>query len=185
MNREERRALERASKGKGKPNTRMTYTEKGGLAQLWSVKKEIHDAIKVLARGAGIATLFGDSASKIAAEAGVLLYTIAWACKPCGIDMSRPEIRIMRGMNRALGELANDIGTVESHRASIASGLEAMDRVLKDIDPIVIGTGFLDCKEKVSRYGVGTADIDALLTVKSEVEKTLGKPAEATTKGTA
>lgn len=133
-------------------------------------KAEIRESVSKLKRAAGLQVVWGDDADRLIERSGVLLYAAAWASEACQIDPDRPELRIMRGMANALGELASRKTTIEQHRPSIASGLEAIERLMPDLSAWALGLGLLKCEEEIAKDGFGTSDI----------EKMLGKPSPAT-----
>jgi len=74
-----------------------------------------------------------------------------------------PDVRIIRGMGEALGDLNAD-GRLEQHRHSIQSGLMAIERLLPLCSDWALGTAALKLDELLATTaGMGTADLRAVL----------------------
>lgn len=145
-----------------------TFARKRAVQRRKEVHQRLLDAIKADLRAlqldAGLHTWTGNDGSKMVNLAGRLCFVTAYAAKRSGIPVDHPDVRIVRGMAEALGDLAADLGGIERHRLSIQSGLSAIGRILPDCDilHVVQGTADLDAMLQASR-GMGTADVrDAL-----------------------
>lgn len=113
---------------------------------------------------AGLHCWTGNNASTMVNTCGRLLYIVAFAANAAGVSTDHPDLRIMRGMSEALGDLAEDLHTMERHRASIQSGLGAIDRLLPlcTLGALLDGSYELDQRLNSVR-GMGTQDVRELM----------------------
>ena len=122
-------------------------------------KRRIEADIARLKAAAELHAWAGDSAPKLVQEAGSLLYIVSWAAGECGIDPDGADMRILRGMASALGDLAADLDSVEAHRPALQSGLLAIERILPALNPWAIGLGAVELDRAMASGGFGTHDI--------------------------
>jgi hypothetical protein len=137
-------------------------------------RKQIADSIKQIKDSAELQAFMGDAADKLIADAGQLLFAVAYAAAACRLP-DGPDIRILRGTGEALADLARNHGDLERQRQSIISGLAAIERLLPTLSPWALGLGLIECRQRLSQDGFGTQDIHALLTPGA----TIGKPVTA------
>lgn len=128
------------------------------------LKADVMKTIKRIKADAELQALFGDAADNLIQHAGQLLYAAAHAADLCKVPEDTPEVRIMRGMSQALGELAEDRDTLEQHRPAIQSGLAAIERLMPRLSAWSLGLGLIACQDAIAACGFGTKDIEAKLT---------------------
>ena len=105
----------------------------------------------------------GADASKLVNAAGRMMWMVAGAAVACGVSDDSPDVRIIRGMGEALGDLNAD-GRLEQHRPAIQSGLMAIERLLPLCSDWALGTAALKLDELLATTaGMGTADLRAVL----------------------
>lgn len=132
--------------------------------------QELADRILRDVRGlqidAGLHTWTGNNASTMVNLGGRLLYIVAFAATAARVPTDHPDLRIMRGMSEALGDLASNLDDIERHRGSIQSGLAALDRLLALCAPfdLLAGSYELDELLHTTRH-MGTADVGKMLGV--------------------
>ena len=104
----------------------------------------------------------GADASKLVNSAGRMMWMVAGAAVACGVSDDSPDVRIIRGMGEALGDLNAD-GRLEHHRPAIQSGLLAIERLLPKCSDWALGTAALKLDELLKAgKGMGTADLNKL-----------------------
>lgn len=123
------------------------------------IKRQIEDSLAQLQAAAQLQALFGDAAETLTKKAGMLLFSVAYACRDCRIPKEEPDIRIARGMVGALEMLARFPTTLEDHRPAIQSGLDAIERLLPRLHIYAIGNGFLECERRIKTAGIGSEDM--------------------------
>jgi hypothetical protein len=141
-----------------------TYARKKAVQQ----RQDEHETLLALImrdlRGlqidAGIHTWTGNDGAKMVNLAGRLCFITAFSAQRAGFQADHPDVRIVRGMAEALGDMAADLDNVERYRPVIQSGLAAIDRLFNQCDPLdmVLGSRELDMMLATSR-GMGTADV--------------------------
>jgi hypothetical protein len=127
------------------------------------IERELRSSLSELKTGAELHSLFGDDPEHLVRKAGILLFSVARACQLHQISKDDPDIRIIRGMAGALEDLALHLGRLEVHRASIQSGLAAVERLIERVSIFAIGHGMLDCKAVIADRGFGADDIHRML----------------------
>jgi hypothetical protein len=132
------------------------------------VRAQIKDSIARVKRGAELQALYGDAASNLIKDAGVLLFAVAHACGRCGVDPECADVRIARGMAMALGQLGERIDALEAHRPAIQAGLSAVERLLPALATSSLGDGLLACRARIADNGFGTDDIHRLFGVAAD-----------------
>lgn len=104
----------------------------------------------------------GEHAAKLVNSAGRMMWMVAAAAVECNVHPDSPDLRVIRGMGEALGDLAAD-GRLEFHRPAIQSGLLAIERMLPVCSDWALGTAALKLDELLATTaGMGTADVRAL-----------------------
>lgn len=95
-----------------------------------NVRAQILTDIRSLAVDAAIHAWNGEDAPPMINKAGRLLYVVAFAADQAGVDAEHPDMRILRGTAGALEAFAADQQHVDRYRASLQSGLAAINRLL-------------------------------------------------------
>lgn len=105
----------------------------------------------------------GADAAKLVNSAGRMMWMVTSAAVAGGVDVESPDIRIVRGLGEALGDLAAD-GRLEYHRPTIQSGLLAIERLLPLCTDMQLGLAAVELDELLATgAGMGTSDLRALL----------------------
>lgn len=113
---------------------------------------------------AGLHCWTGNNASTMVNSCGRLLYIVAFAATDAGVSHDHPDLRIMRGMSEALGDLADDLHAIERHRSSIQSGLGAIDRLLPLCTLGALLEGSYELEQRLNSVrGMGTQDVRELI----------------------
>lgn len=113
---------------------------------------------------AGLHCWTGNNASTMVNTCGRLLYIVAFAANTAGVSHDHPDLRIMRGMSEALGDLADDLHAIERHRGSIQSGLGAIDRLLPLCTLGALLEGSYELEQRLNSVrGMGTNDVRELI----------------------
>lgn len=101
------------------------------------IKREIHRDLKRLQQTAELQAWGSEHAPRLVTDCVKLLFVVAFGVQElgefAGFSTEHPDIRIMRGMASALGDLAARPQDLEQHRAAIQSGLAAAERVMTGI----------------------------------------------------
>ena len=109
---------------------------------------------------AGVHAWTGQDASRMVNLGGRLLYIVAHAAVAAGVPADHVDLRIMRGMSEALGDLVDNLDDVERHRGSIQSGLGAIGRLLPQCAAFDLLAGSYDLDEKLhTTRGMSTNDV--------------------------
>jgi hypothetical protein len=138
-------------------NRTQAYQEQQATQQ--RAEQALRAAIRADVRGlqidAGIHTYTGASAANMINLTGRLCFITA-----AGFGEDHPDMRIVRGLAECLGNLAADHDSLERHRASLQSGLAAIDRLLPECDDFALVCA-ADRLETLlaSTAGIGTADV--------------------------
>lgn len=127
------------------------------------LKNQLETFLSQLKASAELQALFGDAAHRLVHDSGILLFSVAYACSVCRVSDQEPDVRILRGMAQALGDLAERLQDIEQHRPAIQSGLAAIERLLPRLDIFALGLGFVDCTKRISSQGISSADIQSFL----------------------
>lgn len=127
------------------------------------IKRQVETTLATLKQDAELQALMGDASARLVRDSGMLLFAVANACQTCRISESEPDVRILRGMAGALEQLARFPATLDDHRPSIQSGLDAIERLIPRLDIFAIGNGFLTCDAAVKAHGFGATDIHQML----------------------
>ena len=115
---------------------------------------------------AGLHCWTGNNAGTMVNTCGRLLYIVAFAANDAGVSHDHPDLRIMRGMSEALGDLADDLDAIERHRASIQSGLAAIDRLMPLCSLAALLEGSYELEQRLNSVrGMGTNDVRELIGV--------------------
>lgn len=129
-----------------------------------SLCHQIRQDVRSLQIRAGIHSFTGQDAYNLLNLSGRLCFITLAAAASAGFDADHPDMRIVRGMAEAMGDLRADTLKIERHRPSIQSGLAAIDRLLVDCDDIALIFAAAHLDDLLSRpQGVGTDDIRKIL----------------------
>lgn len=127
------------------------------------VRQRIASDIDRLRTGAQLHAYTGADATALATLAGRLVYIVCHAARVHGLEQS-PEARILAGTANALGDLAQDHDSIEKQRATIISGLAAIDRLMPQLHTFSLAAGALELDALLaSGGGLGTSDIHKTL----------------------
>ena len=158
MNREQRRALERA-KRKGKPKQKPSKSFDPVTSAI--LKKQIVSDINSMQTDAMLHALIGANDAKLIDNAGRVAFIASESVRLCKIEADNdPDMRIVAGMANALYDLSVGHGDKQIHKQSIASGLNACQRLLEQCSPWAIGISALKVDELInSAQGLTVAHI--------------------------
>ncbi len=127
------------------------------------VRAAIRDDVANLKTAAELQAWTGSSAANLISNAGRMLWIVLGAALACGIDKESADIRILRGLGEALGDLQAD-GRIEQHRASIQAGLLAAERLLPLCSDIAMAAASYELDGLLNTaQGMGTSDLAAML----------------------
>lgn len=115
-----------------------------------SLRQQIRADVRGLQIDAGIHSFTGNDADRLIDRSGRLCMMTLGAAAISGYHADHADMRIVRGMAEALGDLRARPQDIERHRRSVQSGLAAIDRLLQRPE------------------GVGTADMQAILGVAAQ-----------------
>lgn len=118
------------------------------------MRQRIASDIDRLRTGAQLHAYTGADAPVLANLAGRLVFIVCHAAHVHGLGNS-PEARILAGTANALGDLAQDHESIEKQRATIISGLAAIDRLLPSLHTLSLAGGALEL-ERMLDSGAGT-----------------------------
>jgi hypothetical protein len=107
------------------------------------VRARIMDEVRQLRTRAGLQAYIGNDATQVADAMGRLLYTVAHAAGLHGLG-DTPEARILLGTANALADVAATPSALEQQRASITSGLAAIERLLPQLHEFGLAAGALE-----------------------------------------
>lgn len=125
-----------------------------------ALRATIRADVRGLQIDAGIHTWTGNDAANTLNLTGRLCFIVAAAACAAGFGEDHPDMRIVRGLAECLGDLAANHNTLERHRASLQSGLAAIDRLLPECDDIhlIYAAARLETL-LASTAGMGTSDV--------------------------
>ena len=126
----------------------------------------IKSDLRSLQTRAAIHAWTGEDGANLCNLGGRLCFIAACAGGMAGIAPDAPDMRIVRGMAEALGDLAANLSAVEQHRGSIKAGLAAIDRIFplcNDLHLVQAAKQLDDMLECAS--GVGTEDVRRVMGV--------------------
>jgi hypothetical protein len=124
---------------------------------------------------AQIHAMTGQDGPLLVNKAGRVMFVVLGAAIAVGIEASHPDMRILRASVNALHEQAGESVIDETRRASIASGLDAAERLNSLLPLDAIFRAACDMNAKMKRpEGVSLADFQALIPASPS---TLGAPA--------
>ena len=134
------------------------------------IRANIEYDVASLKTGAALHAYTGANAAALCNLAGRLIYIVCHAAKRHGLD-GTPEARILMGTANALGDLNENPESMEKQRASIISGLSAIDRLMPSLHTYSLAEGALELDMLLEQgAGFGTQDIAALCGVANEKE---------------
>ena len=111
-------------------NSRKAQAEQEQTQAAAEFEARILRDVRGLQLDAGVHTWTSNDASRMVNLAGRLVFIVAHAAIEAGVSADNPDVRIMRGMSEALGDLVDHLDDLERHRRSIQSGLAAIDRLM-------------------------------------------------------
>lgn len=112
---------------------------------------------------AQIHALYGDSSDGMVNAAGRVLYVVLGAAIADGFAYDHPEIRIIRGAVNAVHDQAGVAEIPAARRASIVSGLEAVERLMPDLARRSLITAACDLTLKMKQQHIHFSDFQALV----------------------
>lgn len=125
-----------------------------------ALREAIQKDVRGLQIDAGLHSWTGNDASTMTNLAGRLCFLVAFAAGEAGFTADHPDMRIVRGLSEALADLAANLSDVERYRASIQSGLAAIDRLLPQCDDIALALAAQELDRLLtSTQGLGTEAI--------------------------
>jgi hypothetical protein len=127
------------------------------------VRSQVLQSLKRLKTDSELQAWAGSAVPELVSDACMLLFAVAWAHKTMRLPADSPDARIMRGLASALADLAAHPAQIETHRPAIQSGLAAIERVLPRLEPLALGVGMVECKNRIAGAGIGSNDIHQLL----------------------
>lgn len=131
-----------------------------------SLRQQIRADVRGLQIDAGIHSFAGNDANRLIDRSGRLCMMTLGAAAIAGYHADHPDMRIVRGMAEALGDLRARPQDIERHRRSVQSGLAAIDRLLLECDDLALAYAASELDRLLQRpEGVGTADMQAILGV--------------------
>jgi hypothetical protein len=122
-----------------KRTTRRAGNPVGLAVMKATLQREIHDLIAM----AGLQATWGDSPAQTIDRCGRVLFIVSFAIGRCRIADDQPEVRILRAMANVVHDLSMDHNSLDQHRASLKSGLQAVQRLLPLLDVWSLGEGSL------------------------------------------
>ena len=144
---------------KKKPRIPKPIRNPVGLAM---VRATIRRDVAELKTTAELQAWNGADAPRLVNSAGRMTWMVASAAVAGGVNVESPDIRIVRGLGEALGDLAAD-GRLEYHRPTIQSGLLAIERLLPMCTDMHLARAAVELDEMLSTTaGMGTSDLRAL-----------------------
>jgi hypothetical protein len=124
-----------------------------------------HD-IQTLRDSAGIHAWVGNDGANECNLAGRICYIVAYAAPRSGVDVDHVDLRIIRGLAESLGDLCANLDRIDHYRASIQSGLLAIDRLLERCQLLHLLDGSLELDAMLASAGImGTSDIKELFDI--------------------
>lgn len=103
------------------------------------IQREIEDLITT----SDLQASWGDSPAGTIERCGRVIFVIAFAVGRCRVPEDLPEVRILRSMANTIEQLSHDHSSLDQHRASLSSGLQAVKRLLPRLSVWSIGEGSL------------------------------------------
>lgn len=131
------------------------------------LKQQITRDVQRLKMEAELQAVWSANVKKLVTEAGSLLFITSFAAGECGIDAEEPDMRIMRGMASALGDIGEHPASLEQNRAAIVSGIAAIDRTIPRVSVWALGLGAVELDRCMAAAGFGTQKIAELHKVTS------------------
>lgn len=126
------------------------------------IRKGIREDVTRLERNAQLQAWGGSHAANLVNLSGRLAYIVGHASAACGVDADHPDMRILRGMGEALGDLAANLTAIETHRPAILSGCAAVGRLLPGCNDWALGLAAVELDQLLAAgQGMGTSDLRA------------------------
>lgn len=126
------------------------------------LKQQITRDLQRLKVEAELQAVWSSNVKKLVTEAGSLLFIASYAAGQCGIDFNEPDMRIMRGMASALGDIGEHPASLEQNRPAIVSGIAAIDRTIPRVSVWALGLGAVELDRCMAAAGFGTQKIAEL-----------------------
>lgn len=144
--------------------TRKTSRRAGSPVEQAVRKANLQRDIADLLTMADMQATWGNSPANAIDRCGRVMFIVSYAVGRCRIPDDTPEVRILRGMANAVYELAQDHNSLEQHRATLSSGLQAAQRLMPRLDIWSIGEGAIVIDELLRRgHGVTAQHLDQLI----------------------
>lgn len=137
---------------KRKPRPGLNLIERAYFAKQWQ-----EEAVT-----AHIHALIGGDPKLMVNTAGRVLFVVLGAAMAQGIEAELPEIRIIRGAVNAVHDQAGEVDIPEQRRASIVSGLEAVDRLMPSLARTNLINAAINLEMLLSRQDVRLSDFEAI-----------------------
>jgi hypothetical protein len=144
--------------------TRKTTRRAGNPVEQAVRKAGLQRDIAELLTMADMHATWGNAPAQAIDRCGRVMFIVAYAAGRCRIPDDTPEVRILRGMANAVHELAQDHNSLDQHRATLSSGLQAAQRLMPRLNVWSIGEGAIVIDELLRRgHSVTTEHIDQLI----------------------
>lgn len=131
------------------------------------VRKGIREDVTRLERSANLQAWASNHAANLVNLSGRLAFIVGHAACACQVDADHPDMRILRGMGEAIGDLAQDFDAIEQHRPAILSGCAAIGRLLPFCNDWALGLAAVELDQLLaSSEGMGTSDLRRAMGVK-------------------
>lgn len=131
------------------------------------VRKGIREDVTRLERSANLQAWASNHAANLVNLSGRLAFIVGHAACACQVDADHPDMRILRGMGEAIGDLAQDFDAIEQHRPAILSGCAAIGRLLPFCNDRALGLAAVELEQLLaSSEGMGTSDLRRAMGVK-------------------
>lgn len=137
-----------------------------------NLQREIRDLIAV----ADLQASWGDSPAQTIDRCGRVLFVVSFAVGRCRIPDDTPEVRILRAMANVVHELSMNHSSLAQHRASLSSGLQAVQRLLPLLDVWSLGEGSLVLDTTLKRgHKPDAHEFDQLIKAPAALPATAGR----------
>lgn len=127
-------------------------------------KASLQRDIAELLTMADMQATWGNAPAQAIDRCGRVMFIVSYAVGRCRIPDDTPEVRILRGMANAVHELAQDHSSLDQHRATLSSGLQAAQRLMPRLDVWSLCEGAIVIDDLLKRgHGVTVQDLDQLM----------------------
>lgn len=149
--------MKSARRATSRPNARYRGLHPVAVAL---VRKGIREDVARLDSKAQLHALTGEHAANLVNLSGRLAFIVGHAASACQVDADHPDMRILRGMGEAIGDLAQDFDAIEQHRPAILSGCAAIGRLLPLCNDWALGLAAIELDQLLaSNKDVATSDL--------------------------